>query len=145
MKTPVESLQDAIDDYASYIEDAYGNAEEVRSAWHAILRPLDAYVKIAGLAPGFYCRRIEFDPCPGERDADDQRTVVRLEFISHIISDVVMHLSTEDTDAVPRLDILTTMRRGVGLLDREWEELEPIVAITRFIDRHNARAATQTA
>ena len=101
MKTPVESLQDAIDDYASYIEDAYGNAEEVRSAWHAILRPLDAYVKIAGLAPGFYCRRIEFDPCPGERDADDQRTVVRLEFISHTIPDVVMHLSTEDTDAVP--------------------------------------------
>jgi hypothetical protein len=56
---------------------------------------------------------------------------------------VVIHLSTEDTDAVPRLDILTTMRRGVGLLDREWDELEPAEAIRRFIDRHNARAAAE--
>ena len=145
MKTPIESLRDAIDDYASYIEDTFGHAEAVRSAWHVILRPIDAHVQASGLAPGFFARRIEFDPCPGERDADDQRTVVRLELISHVIPDVVMHLSTEDTDAVPRLDILTTMRRGVGLLDREWDELEPVVAITRFIDRHNARAAAETA
>jgi len=144
MKTPVESLRDAIDDYASYIEDRFGHADAVRSAWHALLRPIDARVQASGLAPGFFCRRIEFDPCPGERDADDQRTVVRLEFVSHVIPDVVMHLSTEDTDAVPRLDILTTMRRGVGLLDQEWDELEPVVAIMRFIDRHNDRAAAET-
>lgn len=145
MKTPVENLRDAIDDYTSYIEDTFGHTDAVRSAWRAIIRSIDAHVQASGLAPGFFCRRIEFDPCPGERDADDQRTVVRLEFISHVIPDVVMHLSTEDTDAVPRLDILTTMRRGVGLLDREWDELEPVIAITRFIDRHNDRAAAETA
>lgn len=143
MTTPVQSCQSAIDDYATYIEDTFGHAREVCDAWRQLLRPINAHAQAAGLAPGFFVRLVEFDPCPGERDADDQRTVLRLEFVSHVIADVVMHLSTKDTDAVPRLDILTTMRRGVGLLDREWDDLGPLVAITRFIDRHNARAAAE--
>lgn len=145
MKTPVESLQDAIDDYAAYIEDSFSHAEAVRSAWHAVLRPIDAHVQRLGLEPGFFCRHVEFELCPGERDADDERTVVRMEFVSHLLPYVVMHLSTEDSDAAPRLDILTTMRRGVGLLERDWEDLEPAVAITRFIDAHNAKAKVTTA
>ena len=143
MQLSVESLQAAIDDYASYIEDAFGNAREVCSAWHEVLRPIDAHVASAGLADGFFVRRVEFDPCPGERDADDHRSVVRLEFVSHVIPDVVMHLSTEDTDAVPRFDILTTVRRGVGLLDGGWDELPPAEAVIRFIDRHNERARAE--
>lgn len=143
MRTPIECLQDAIDDYASYIEDTFSHADAVRAVWHAVLRPIDAHVQASGLAPGFFVRRVEFDPCPGECDVDDERTTVRLEFVSHAIPDVVMHLSNEGTDATPRLDILTTMRRGVGLLDREWDELEPVAAITRFVDRHNVRAAAE--
>jgi hypothetical protein len=143
MQSSVESLQDALDDLASYIEDAFGNARDVCSAWHEVLRPIDAHAEAAGLADGFFCRRVEFDPCPGERDADDQQTVVRLEFVSQVIPDVVMHLSTEGTDAVPNLDILTTVRRGVGLLDGEWDELQPAEAVIRFIDRHNARARAE--
>jgi len=144
MKTPLESLQSTLDDFASYIEDAFGGfAPAVCDAWPAVLRSVAEHAQRANVAPGFFARWVEFDPCDGERDADDQRSVVRLEFVSQIIGDVVMHLSTEDTDAVPRLDILTTMRRGVGLLDKEWDELEPAEAIKRFMDRHNARAAAE--
>jgi hypothetical protein len=142
MKTPAESLLDATWEYGTYIDEGFYHAAEVQAEWHNLLDAIDAHIHSFGLAPGLYVRRIEVDPCPGERDADDERTFARLEFVSHIIPDVVMHLSTEDTDAVPRLDILTSMRRGVGLLDRDWDDLESQVAITRFIDRHNNRAAT---
>jgi hypothetical protein len=54
-----------------------------------------------------------------------------------------MRLSTEGTDAVLNLEILTTVRRGVGLLDGEWNELQPAEAVIRFIDRHNARARAE--
>lgn len=144
MKTPAESLLDATWEYGTYVDEAFSHANDVQIAWHSLLDAIDTHVRTTGVAPGFYVRRVEIDPCPGERDADDERTFARLEFVSHVIPNVVMHLSTEDTDAVPRLDILTTMRRGVGLLDREWDEVEPVVAIKRFIDRHNARAAAET-
>jgi hypothetical protein len=143
MTTPAQSFQRVVEDYATYVEDTFGHSRQVCEAWHEVLRPLDAHVQTAGLAPGLFVRLVEFDPCPGERDADDHRTVARLEFVSHVVPDVVIHLSTENTDAVPRLDILTTMRRGVGLLDREWDDLEPAEAVKRFIDRHNARAAAE--
>ncbi|TSD82894.1 hypothetical protein FFK22_040690 [Mycobacterium sp. KBS0706] len=144
MKTPLESLQSTLDDFASYIEDTFGGyAPAVCDAWHVVLRSVDVHAQRVEVAPGFFARWVEFDHCDGERDADDQRSVVRLEFVSQIIGDVVMHLSTEDTDAVPRLYILTTMRRGVGLLDKEWDELEPAEAIKRFMDRHNTRAAAE--
>lgn len=140
MPSPAIIFRSTLAAYGSYIEDAFGShAPEVCSAWDEVLTAIDAHVQAVELSPGFFARWIEFDPVDGERDADDQRSVVRIEFISHVIPDTVMHLSTENTDAVPRLDILTTMRRGVGLLDREWDELEPADAIKRFIDRHNAR------
>ncbi|MFE0758756.1 hypothetical protein ACFW16_32665 [Inquilinus sp. NPDC058860] len=145
MPSPTEIVRSTLAAYGSYIEDAFGSyASEVSAAWDEVLTAIDAHVRAVELSPGFFARWVEFDSVDGERDADDQRSVVRIEFISQVIPDTVMHLSTENTDAVPRLDILTTMRRGVGLLDREWDELDPAVAIKRFIDRHNARAAAET-
>jgi hypothetical protein len=84
-ETPASCLQDAINDYAAYIEDAFGgHASEVCAAGHAVLAPVDAHVRAVGVAPGLFARRVEFDPCPGERDADDERIVVRLEFASQV-------------------------------------------------------------
>lgn len=144
MKSPAAAMHDAISDFGIYIDDAFGgHAPQVCAAWHEVLRAIDAHVQKASLAPGLYVRRVEYDPCPGERDADDQRVVVRLKFVSDIVPNVVMHLSTEDIDPLPRLDLLTKMRRGVGLLERSWDDLDPAEAIARFVDHHNARAAIE--
>lgn len=141
MRSTTDRVRSTFDDFSCYVDDCFaGVAPDVAEAWHGVLQTIEDRLLRAELAPGFRIKLVEVEPDPEDETMDDERTAVRLELSSRHMPDVVLHLSTEHYDALPKLTIWTRARQGVGLLDREWDELAIDEALARFIDRHQQRA-----
>lgn len=141
MRSTTDRIRSTFDDFSSYLDACFGDpAPDVAEAWHDVLQAIEDHLLSTDLAPGLRVKLVEVEPDPEDETMDDERTAVRLELSSRHIPDVVLHLSTEHYDALPRLTIWTRAHQGVGLLDREWDALPIQDAVARFIDRHNARS-----
>lgn len=131
-------IRAAFDDFSCAVDDAFaGPAPHVAEAWHAVLQQVEDFLAMAPVAPGLQAKLVEIAP----DDPQVDRCAIRLELHSRHLPDVVLHLTTEHDDAMPRQAWWTRMRRGVGLLEKDWDEVAPADAVMQFVDRHNQRAA----
>lgn len=133
-----------LNEFATYADDAFGDvAPDLALAWHEAIDPIIDHVEKVGLGRGFYSRLIEIEAEPDEDDMDEDRTAVRLEIRSRLVPNVTIYLTSEHYDGKPRLRIWTTVRKGVGRLDEEWDAMPIAEAVIKFIGHHNTLAANQ--
>jgi hypothetical protein len=142
MNPIADRLRRHIHGLQEYIDDMFGDAApDVAATWAENLDPIVEHIDRESVGRGLIANLVEIDGDPNDEEADDERTAMRLEIRFRHIPNVTIYLTSEHYDGMPRLRIWTTVRRGVGLLDEEWDQLPIATALSRFIDKHNEAAA----